>query len=49
MQLDEGVETIKFEKKLGVLRDRTVKWIWESYGVLNDKSIVKKVCRTHLS
>jgi hypothetical protein len=48
-QLDEGVEVIKFEKKLGILHDCTVKWIWELYGVLNDKSIIKKVCCTHLS
>jgi hypothetical protein len=42
-QIDNGAETIELEKKLGVLRDRTVRWMWEAYGMLNKPEIVKKV------
>ena len=42
-QIDDGAEVIKIEKKLGILRDRTVKWIWDAFGVLKSEKIVKKV------
>jgi hypothetical protein len=47
-QIDEGVETITIEKMLGILHDRTVKWIWNAHGVLKNEQIVKKV-RTALN
>ncbi len=44
-QLKEGkaVSDIKIETTLGVLRDRTVHWLWTAFNTLNKPEIVKKV------
>jgi hypothetical protein len=44
-QIDGGNETIIVEKKLGVLRDRSVGWLWDAYETLNNEQTVKKVYR----
>jgi hypothetical protein len=44
-QLDqdkEGAE-IKIQKQLPVIRNRTVKWLWDAHQVLDHPGIVKKV------
>jgi hypothetical protein len=41
-QLDDEVD-IKIDKKLGVLRDQSVSWLWKAYQTLNDPVIIKKV------
>jgi hypothetical protein len=41
-QLDDEVD-IKIDKKLGVLRDQSVLWLWKAYQTLNDPVIIKKV------
>ncbi|KAI1788297.1 hypothetical protein LXA43DRAFT_894908 [Ganoderma leucocontextum] len=41
-QLDEGRDTITVAKNIGVLRDRSVTWIWNAFNTLNDPRIVKK-------
>jgi len=41
-QLDDEVD-IKIDKKLGVLRDQSVSWVWKAYQTLNDPVIIKKV------
>jgi len=42
-QIDNGDENIIVEKKLGILRDRSVGWLWDAYGTLNNEQTVKKV------
>jgi hypothetical protein len=37
-------QEITVSKKVGVLRDRTVHWLWTAYNALNKTDIVKKVC-----
>jgi hypothetical protein len=42
-QIDEGKETITVEKKLPILRDRTSKWLYDAYKIVNNPEIMKKV------
>jgi hypothetical protein len=44
-QLNEEVapKDVILDIKLGVLRDRSVRWLWEAYGELQDKEIVSRV------
>jgi hypothetical protein len=42
-QIDNGDEHITVEKKLGVLQDRSVGWLWDAYETLNNAQTVKKV------
>jgi hypothetical protein len=42
-QIDNKSEMITIENKLGVLRDRTVKWLWDAYNTVNQKEIIEKV------
>jgi hypothetical protein len=42
-QIDDGVDTIEVDKKLGILRDQSVSWMWKAYQTLNKPEIVKKV------
>lgn len=42
-QLDDGKDVITIAKAVGVLRDRTVGWVWNAYNTLNHEHIVKKV------
>jgi len=37
------VEDVTIDTTLGVLRDRTVKWMWKAFANLNKPEIVKKV------
>lgn len=42
-QVDGGKPNITVDKTIGVLRDRTVSWLWDAYKTLDDPRIVKKV------
>jgi hypothetical protein len=46
-QIDQGKDNIVVEKRLGVLRDRSVDWLWNAYQTLNNEETIKKV-RTHV-
>jgi hypothetical protein len=46
-QIDDDVE-IKVDKKLGVLRDQSVSWMWKAHQTLNKPKIVKKVNCSYL-
>ena len=42
--VEEGEEArIVIEKGLPILRDRTVKWLWDAYKTVEKKEIVKQV------
>jgi hypothetical protein len=48
-QIDNGEKSIIVEKKLGVLHDWSVGWLWDAYETLNNKETIKKVCKqTHI-
>ena len=42
-QLDDDEVDIKINKKLGVLWDQSVSWMWKAYQTLNNPVIIKKV------
>lgn len=42
-QVDTGKQQVTIDKTVGVLRDRTVTWLWNAYGTLNHEHIVRKV------
>lgn len=44
-KLDAGTlaEKIKFDTKIGVLRDRSVEWLVNGYNAINDETLVKRV------
>jgi hypothetical protein len=42
-QIDNGDESITVEKKLGVMRDRSVGWLWDAFKTLNNEQTIKKV------
>ena len=44
-QIDKGDESITVEKKLGVMRDRSVGWLWDALETLNNEQTIKKVNR----
>jgi hypothetical protein len=41
-QMDDDVK-ISIDRKLGVMRDQSVSWMWNAYQMLNKPEIVKKV------
>jgi hypothetical protein len=41
-QIDAGKE-VKFDQRLGTLRNASLRWIWKAYESLNKKEIVVKV------
>ena len=43
-ELDKGNPTPRLNDSLGVIRDRSVRWMWNAYRALNNKELVKKVC-----
>jgi len=47
-QIDNEVVDITVDRKLGVLRDQSVSWLWKAYQTLNKPEIVKKVNASHL-
>jgi DDE superfamily endonuclease len=44
LEKGQAVQDIKADKAVGVLRDRTVHWLWMAHQSLNKPEIVKKVC-----
>ena len=46
-QLNNGSTILKINDSIGVLRDRSVGWIWNAFLVLKNKELIKKVCRYH--
>ena len=46
-QIDDGV-SISVDRKLGVLQDQSVLWMWKAHQTLNKPGIVKKVSKSHL-
>lgn len=42
-QIDRNLEKIVVDKKLGVVRNQSVTWLYNAYEALNDTKIVKKV------
>lgn len=42
-QIDQGKDKIVVEKRLGILRDRSVGWLWDAHQTLNNKQTIKKV------
>ena len=42
-QIDNGDKRIIVEKKLGVMRDRSVGWLWDAYKTLSNEHTIKKV------
>ncbi len=35
---------VKVDTTLGILRDRTVHWLWNAFETLNRPEVIKKVC-----
>lgn len=46
-QMDDEVD-ITINKRLGVMRDQSVSWLWKAHQTLNKPEIVKKVNDSHL-
>jgi hypothetical protein len=44
-QINDEKPNITVDKTVGVLRDRTVSWLWDAYQTLNEPWIVKKVSK----
>jgi hypothetical protein len=42
-QLDRGERNVVVDKRLGILRDRSVVWLWDAFCTINKPAIVKKV------
>ena len=42
-QIDEDADTIRVDKRLGILHDQSVRWLWNAHQMLNKPEIVKKV------
>ena len=43
-EFDKGNTTPDLKDTLGVLRDRSVRWMWNAHQALSNKDLVKKVC-----
>jgi hypothetical protein len=43
-ELDKGNPMLRLNNSLGVIRNRSVRWMWNAYRALNNKELVKKVC-----
>ena len=43
-QLNDGKTFLQINDSIGVLRDRSVGWMWNAFMVLKNKELVKKVC-----
>ncbi len=43
-ELNNGNSTPNLKETLGVLRDRSVRWMWNTYQALSNKEVIKKVC-----
>ena len=42
-ELDKGNSTPNLKDSLGVVRDRSDRWMWNAYQVLSNKELVSKV------
>ncbi len=42
-ELEKGNPTPHLKDQLGILRDRSVRWMWNAYQVLSDEELVRKV------
>ena len=42
-QLDSGAAVVDFDTHIGMLRDRSTRWIWNAYKAINNENLVKKV------
>ena len=42
-QLENEADLVTFNTHLGVLRDQSTCWLWNSYQAVNNKTLVKKV------
>jgi hypothetical protein len=42
-QIESGAEQLVFNKRCGLLRDLSIKWVWDTYKAVNKLDIVKKV------
>jgi len=42
-QMEDGMDAIRVDKRLGILRDQSVSWLWKAHQTLNKLEIVKKV------
>jgi len=46
-QIEDGTDVIEIDKRLAVLRDQSVSWLWTAHQTLNRPEIVKKVNYLH--
>jgi hypothetical protein len=46
-QIEDDEPDITVDKTVGVLRDRTVSWLWDAYQTLNQPRIIKKLSFSH--
>ena len=42
-QLDSGAAVVDFDTHIGMLRDRSTRWIWNAYKAINNMNLVEKV------
>ena len=42
-QMEDSMDAIRVDKRLGILRDQSVSWLWKAHQTLNKPEIVKKV------
>lgn len=42
-QLENEADLVTLDTHLGVLRDRSTRWLWNAYQAVNNKALVKKV------
>jgi DDE superfamily endonuclease len=42
-QIEAKSEVISIDSRVGTLRDRSMRWIWNAYKAINNKTLVKKV------
>ncbi|KAF8800177.1 hypothetical protein BYT27DRAFT_7020503, partial [Phlegmacium glaucopus] len=40
-QMSENLPFLTVDKRIKVLRDRSIKWLWKAYGTINNKDLVK--------
>ena len=47
-QLKAGNEVVSIDTRLAVIRDRSVRWIWNAYQSINNADLVKKASKISL-
>jgi hypothetical protein len=45
----EGQPVITIKKDLGTVRDRSLRWLWNAYNVVNNVKLVKQVNKLTIS